>query len=198
MEPVVAPSDGPVADRVALLGALPANLRWDARGRTWTTEGPHSVVDPAFAIGDLALDVGGAQVLASDAVRFGAMPEVTRVVRSPEGGVLVQWDPRTAEDPQVSVVGPAGPLECGTGAAAVTLPWWAAPAVGGEIVLGSTRERVTTLANGVILVVRARIERVVPLDAPDEQAGERPSGRETPLPGRPARPSSRPPRPIFG
>lgn len=195
---VVAPSDGQVADRVALRGPLQADLRWDSAARSWVTEGPHTVLDPAFGLGDIALQVGGAQVVAADAVRFGGLPALTAVGRSLEGEVRLAWDPRSVEDVQISVAGPAGALECGVGAAAVTLPWWAVPAVGGEVVLRTTRETVTTLANGVSLVIRATIERVVPLDQPADSLGAPARGPDAELEGRPARPSSRQPRPVFG
>ncbi len=162
--------EGPVrGDRVAgemlILGPTPATLAWEAASGAWTAVGPRQSLDPAWSVSDLAWTDDDGEHRAEDAVRFGGVPAITRVMREREGQVILGWDPGTVEEPTVLVSGPGGLLECGVDRTGVTLPWWAVPAQGGEVVLRSSREE-SNLVDGVLLRVRTTIERRIPLDRP--------------------------------
>lgn len=188
----------PGADRIELLGPVSASLRWSPARGTWETEGPRRWLDPAWSISDLRwVDEAGAHT-AEDVVRFGGLPEPTRVERQREGGVTVQWAPGSAAMVSVLAVGPAGALLCEVGEGTVDLPWWAVPAEGGAILLRSTREY-TTAVDGGLVRVRATLERVVPLDQPDGTfVEEKPAAPAKPAPTEPGQRRVYRPRVIFG
>jgi hypothetical protein len=156
----------PVAEAVTVKGPAEARLVWDHAHGLFTAEGPRQMLDPAWGIGDLQWSTSdGASHSAEGVVRFGAMPEVTRVTRDREGNVSLAWDPATVRDPEVHVRGPGGELVCGARADGTQLPWWAVPAYGGEVVLRSSHAE-TGVIDGTLLRVRSTLERIVPLDAP--------------------------------
>ncbi|MDP2311070.1 MAG: hypothetical protein Q8P18_33930 [Pseudomonadota bacterium] len=156
----------PGAEDIGVSGAAGARLSWDSATGGWRAEGPRQVLDPAWSVADVTwTDLDGTSHLAEDVVRFGGLPDVTRVEREREGDVVVGWDPATVGATEVRVSGPAGALVCGTSAAGTTLPWWVVPAYGGEIVLESVREN-SALVDGVLVRVRTTLERVIQLDEP--------------------------------
>ncbi|MES2642194.1 MAG: hypothetical protein V4850_22110 [Myxococcota bacterium] len=147
-------------------GARLSRLSWDGPTGTWTAPGPRQVLDPAWSVADVSwTDLDGAVHVADDVVRFGGLPDVTRVEREREGGVRVGWDSATVGATEVRVSGPAGALVCGTTPDGTSLPWWVVPAYGGEIVLESVREN-SALVDGVLVRVRTTLERVIRLDEP--------------------------------
>lgn len=192
--------DGPVVDALRIGGPTRGELTWSEADAGWRTPGPQAVVDAAWGVGDLEIEAGGQRLRVEDAVRFGAFPEVTEVRRADDGSVRIAWDPATVDRARVVAAGPAGELECGTDGAAATLPWWSVPAVGGAVVLQNVRERVTVLPTGVVVRVRAVVERVVPLDAPPRPPAAAPAPAAPSLlaPPKGPRHSHRPPRPTFG
>lgn len=199
-EPAPHEPDGPVVDGIRTTGPTRANLTWDDGQAQWRLAGPQRAADPTWGVGDVELTVDGTRIRAAEAIRFGAAPLVESVERDPaDGSVTLTWDPRSVDVTEVRVEGPAGLIVCGAQGSRLVLPWWAVPAKGGQVVLRSTRERWTALGNGVVVQVRAAIERVVPLDEPREQARERAPGPPTPDP-RPKGPrySNRPQPGIFG
>ncbi len=188
------------ADSLAITGPIDATLIWQEAQGVYSVEGPRQAPDPAWAVGDLRwVDDAGRAHLAESAVRFGALPEITRVVRDREGAVELAWDPGTVRDPEIRVRGPGGELVCGAGAAGTTLPWWSVPAFGGEVVLRTTHLQAGTI-DGVQVRVRSTIERVVPLDRPEGTTAEEepgtPARRPAPLP--PPRRLTRPGRVTVG
>lgn len=198
--PAAHEADGPVVDGIRVTGPTRGDLTWDELRSQWRLAGPQRSADPTWGVGDVELTVDGTRTRATEAIRFGAAPQVQSVERDPvTGSVTLTWDPQSMDVAQVRVEGPAGLVVCGTSGAGLTLPWWAVPAKGGLVVLRSTRERWTGLGNGVVVQVRAAIERVVPLDEPREQAREQAPGHPAPDP-RPKGPrySNRPPPGIFG
>jgi hypothetical protein len=90
---------------------------------------------------------------------------------------------------------------CGADPSGTVLPWWAVPAIGGEVIVRSVRERSAVIDHTVLVVVRAAIERVVPLDL--IESAERTRDRVPPplrglgQPKGPRR-SNRPPTPTMG
>jgi hypothetical protein len=154
------------AAAVGISGPIDADLVWDGAHGLYTATGPRQALDPAWGVGDLRwTDASGGKHLAEGAVRFGALPEVTRVSRDREGAVTLGWDATTVSDPEVWVRGPAGELVCGASRDGAVLPWWAVPAYGGEVVIRSTHE-LTGTVDGAAIRARSIIERVVPLDVP--------------------------------
>ncbi len=167
---VEVPVGGPGAEEMTIPGTPGARLAWQPAGGSgagvWGVVGPRQVLDPAWSVSDVAwTDLEGARHVADDVVRFGGLPDVTRVMRDREGGVSVRWDPATVGATEVRVSGPAGALLCGTTPDGTTLPWWVVPAYGGEIVLESVREN-SALVDGVLVRVRTTLERVIHLDEP--------------------------------
>lgn len=190
---LMAPAGG-VAPVAAVVGPTSAPLAWEG-GETWSAAGPRQSLDPAWSVSDLAWRDAAGEHLAEDIVRFGGVPDVTRVVREREGDVELAWDVGTVDTVQVWVAGPGGLLECGVGDGVAVLPWWAVPPVDGELVLRSWRLTVQEM-NGVRLEVRTAIERVVPLDqGAGTTAEEEPSFQmDSPSPRRVLRRA----RPTFG
>ncbi|MDP2315558.1 MAG: hypothetical protein Q8P41_21850 [Pseudomonadota bacterium] len=159
-------ASAPGAEAIEVSGAAGARLAWARATGTWGTVGPRQVLDAAWSVADVSwTDLAGQRHLAADVVRFGGLPEVTRVVREREGGVRVGWDPTTVGATELRVSGPAGALVCGTAPDGTTLPWWVVPAYQGEIVLESVREN-SALVDGVLVRVRTTLERVIRLDEP--------------------------------
>ena len=166
---------GCAAPRFELAGPVDGALGWDPHKGDYTTTGPRETTDPAWAVGTLRwTDPDGQPRKATDVVRFGAVPVIRSVVRAPDGSVTVSWDPLSVDAVEVHTNGPAGPLVCGSVAGSAVLPWWAVPAIGGDILVRSVRERATMVDNAILVVTRAAIERVVPLDRPAESAGATP------------------------
>lgn len=153
-------------EELVLGGPTGARLGWHAERGAYTAEGPLQALDPAWSVADVRwTDPAGVEHLAEDSVRFGGLPAITEVARNREGDVTLGWDPATVGEVEVLVSGPAGALTCGATAAGATLPWWAVPAWGGQVVLRSTREQ-TILVDGVLVRTRSTLERVIPLDVP--------------------------------
>jgi hypothetical protein len=164
---------GPVgAESLDIAGSAEASLVFDPERGAWEALGPRRVLDPAWSVADVAwVDAGGLPHRAEDVVRFGGLPDIIRVERDREGAVTVGWDPETVGATEVRVSGPAGALVCGTGPDGTTLPWWVVPAYGGEVVLESVWEN-RALVDGVLVRVRTRLQRVIPLDRPNGTTAE--------------------------
>lgn len=153
------------ASGMQVRGPTAAELSWDGEQGIWSARGPRQALDPAWSVSDLAWSDGSGEHLAEGAIRFAGVPAVEQVVRAREGQVTLTWDPDSVHEASILVSGPGGVLECGVADGAVTLPWWAVPAVHGEVVLRTSRET-SELVDDVLLRVRTTIERVVPLDRP--------------------------------
>jgi len=160
------------AESVEIADTTAASLVFDARRGSWDVLGPRRVLDPAWSVADVQwVDLDGLPHRAEDVVRFGGLPEVDRVERDREGAVRIGWDPETVGATELRVSGPAGALVCGTGPEGATLPWWVVPAYGGEVVLESVWEN-SALVDGVLVRVRTRLQRVIPLDRPNGTTAE--------------------------
>ncbi len=171
--PMPAGTRGPAV--IELAGPVAGALGWDAAQGEYNTTGPRETVDPAWALGTLRwVDAAGIPRSADDVVRFGAVPVVQTVSRAADGSVRLTWDPLSVDAVEVHTNGPAGPLVCGSSTGGAMLPWWAVPAIGGEVLVRSVRERATVIDHTILVVTRAAIERVVPLDRPSESARESP------------------------
>lgn len=199
------PSGGRSPQSIQLAGPLSATLDWDADKGHYATTGPREALDPAWAVGSVRwVDPDGVPREALDAVRFGSVPVITRVERAADGSVRLGWDALSVDAVELHTNGPAGPLVCGSGPDGSVLPWWAVPAVGGEVIVRSVRERTSSVGAGVLVVVRAAIERVVSLDRPAEAANDQVSPDHLPRPlrglARPKGPrrSNRPTPPPMG
>jgi hypothetical protein len=139
--------------------------RWSRAGNGWTGHG--TVRDPAWAVADLVLHAADApRSVVTGAIRLGPTPAVTAVLRTPEGGARIAWDPRTVDVVRVRTRGPAGAMVCGARADGATLPWWAAPPRGGHLQVESTRQRVVRLDDGTLRLVRTVVVQDVAMDAP--------------------------------
>jgi hypothetical protein len=152
-------------------------LEYDPARGAHVPTGPRGAVDPAWVVGDLRWNEEAAELRVDGALRFGPVPEVSAIVREDDGAVTLRWDPATVDEARIHAWGPAGELVCGVGAAGVRLPWWSVPALGGRVVLSSTRSRVSRPRGDVLVRVRATVERVLLLDVENG-----PGTRAAPIP----------------
>lgn len=185
----------PALDHLRLVGPLEGELVATAEGG-WETAGPRALTDPAWAVGSVAWRRGAVETVGADALRFGAVPVVTRADRGPRGDVDLAWEADASDRVRIRVQGPAGLVECGVDGARARLPWWAVPPRGGEVAVRSERSVELPLEGGQRLRIRAVIERMVPLDSPPESASRPITEPAAPiLPREPPR-ARRGPRPV--
>lgn len=185
----------PSLDGLRLGGPLDGALV-PAEGGRWETVGPRVLLDPAWAVGSVSWRKGEVETVGADALRFGAVPVLTRADRGPRGDVELGWEADTADQVRIRVQGPAGLVECGVDGARAHLPWWAVPAKGGEVALRSERVVELPLDAEHRLRIRAVIERMVPLDQAPESASRPITEPAAPiLPRDPPR-ARRGPRPV--
>lgn len=184
---------------MGLEGPVRGRLAWDERRGRYASAGPNRTVDAAWGVGDLWWELrDGRRVVIEDAVRFGAVPEVRGVTRDADGDVHVGWNARSVDRVEVVVQGPAGDVVCGTNAGGADLPWWTTPALGGEVLVRSAREQAWRLPDGTLVLVRAVIERVLPIEGGEtDGARARPPPRLELVP-KPPRRTTRAPRPWTG
>lgn len=174
----------PFASQVQVRLGSSLSLPWIESVGRYAAVGPLRGMDPAWNVGDLRWVAEGQSHEFSGLLRFGAEPQITGVSRRLDGGVTLSWNAADAGQLELQSMG----LRCGATREGAELPWWAVPAQGGEVVLRSTRVQ-SQMEGDTLVVARAVIETVIPLDRPvEESAGKEPV---TPEPAPKLRPTPR-------
>lgn len=155
------------ADTVVVRVGSALNLPWIAAAGRYGAVGPLKGIDPAWSVGDLKWVAEGKSHEMDGIIRFGAEPRVTEVLRLSDGGVRLRWNSPDSGQLSVQSMG----LVCGVTRDGTELPWWAVPALGGEVVLRSVRSE-WRMDGDTMVVGRAVIETVVPLDRKVEEASD--------------------------
>ena len=153
------------ASRVQVRLGSVFTLPWTEAAGRYGAVGPLKGMDPAYSVGDLGWVSEGESHELAGLLRFGAEPQITGAVRRSDGGVSLSWKAVEAGQLEVQSMG----LVCGATREGAEIPWWAVPAGGGEVVLRSTRIQ-SRMEGERLVVARAVIETVIPLDRSVEES----------------------------